>query len=232
MVGADRPLLIVLPITNGQPPPLEGLHPADVLMVDCSHPHVECSGWRVHRRVPPMHLGVAGSWNIGLRWASARKRRVVVCCAPGVAPAPELVPRLVAMPRCSSAALGPGSVAVDLAAVETVGRFDENLWPQGYEADDWAWRCELADVAHHVADAALLGTPTPAEPADRDASAQVYVRKWGGLPGDERWRTPSDRPDLSWSWWPDPPWRSMVTRDPRLLVELPPEVLATYAAPR
>lgn len=220
-MGADRPLLIVLPVTNGQPPPLEGLHPADVLLVDCSHPHTEAPGWRIHRRVPPMHLGVAGSWNIGIRWAWARKRRVVVCCAPGVAPVPELVPRLMAMPRATSATLGPGTVAVELAAVDAVGRFDENLWPQGYEADDWAWRAHLADVAHHVGTAELVGTPTPADPAGVAACGQVYMRKWGGLPGDERWRTPSGRPDLSWSWWPDPPWRWSVSRDPRLLAQGP-----------
>lgn len=94
--------------------------------------------------------------------------------------------------------------AVNRACVEQVGLMDEwAFYPIYFDDDDYQRRCHLADVDWVGFDGAIhhLGSRSLADPDRARANSrtypvnqEAYLRKWGGSPGHEVYRTPYDLP--------------------------------------
>lgn len=99
--------------------------------------------------------------------------------------------------------------AVNQAAIAKVGLIDDwNFYPIYYDDNDYEYRCKLAgiewvewgmDGITHGEDG--LGSVTirsdeamlKANHSSFDANQRRYIEKWGGLPGEERFKTPYGR---------------------------------------
>lgn len=81
---------------------------------------------------------------------------------------------------------------------DTVGEFDEIFFPAYYEDNDYHYRMQLAGILAITYPPAMFfhwGSATQNEALGRpltESSNQhaQYVRKWGGDPGHEKWKTP------------------------------------------
>lgn len=95
---------------------------------------------------------------------------------------------------------------------EEVGTFDENIYPAYFEDNDSHHRIKLAGkkaVACGIATMLHRGSQTQ----NYEGSAPVvtsqlfernrsyYVRKWGGVPGEEKFPTPYNDPSLTYRDW-------------------------------
>lgn len=95
---------------------------------------------------------------------------------------------------------------LDHRLLEQVGEFDEQFEPAYHEDMDMAYRMRLADVAHagtnsarfyHFDRVTLKGALYEKDQElleqtrmQMDESMRRYVRKWGGLPGEEKYLKP------------------------------------------
>jgi GT2 family glycosyltransferase len=89
-------------------------------------------------------------------------------------------------------------------AFDTIGLFDGNFWPIYFEDVDWCRRAELAglpelcvpDTCIVHAGSKTLYTHTNMETHHRQFAANqaYYVRKWGGMPGEETFTIPFNDP--------------------------------------
>lgn len=101
--------------------------------------------------------------------------------------------------------------------VDTVGLFDENIFPAYLEDCDWSHRadllgvrrCDVPDVHAVHGDEKLTGSCTvncDAELAEKNSRTHggnfnYYKRKWGGLNGTETFKTPFNDPHWPvWAW--------------------------------
>lgn len=93
--------------------------------------------------------------------------------------------------------------SISRIAIETIGYFDENFYPIYFEDADYYRRAELAGLKCGIADGcsiihagsktihsneALMNQHHVTFAGNRD----YYLRKWGGLVGEERFPTPFD----------------------------------------
>jgi len=88
-----------------------------------------------------------------------------------------------------------------------VGEYDELLWPAYFEDNDYHYRMRLAGLDYvvpaggavtHVGSATLHALPeVHRRTVDHHfrLNQAYYVRKWGGLPGEERFTRPFDGAD-------------------------------------
>jgi hypothetical protein len=99
--------------------------------------------------------------------------------------------------------------ALNQAAVERVGLFDEwSFWPLYFDDNDFAYRCHLAGVPivpysggisegaeGHETSLTIHSDPELAAANSRSwaLNREAYLRKWGGPPGAEQFKTPWDR---------------------------------------
>lgn len=99
--------------------------------------------------------------------------------------------------------------AVNRFCWETVGEFDEAFAPAYFEDNDYHYRMKLAGVEAVVYPPALFyhyGSRTQNEanesglpimpPPMFENNRATYVRKWGGVPNEEKWKYPFDNPAL------------------------------------
>jgi GT2 family glycosyltransferase len=98
--------------------------------------------------------------------------------------------------------LGFAAFGVNVAAVEAVGFFDENIHPAYNEDADYEWRCKLTGVplisVHvegltHIGSATIHGNPAyeRANVRTHGENNTYYRAKWGGVPfTSERYTTP------------------------------------------
>jgi GT2 family glycosyltransferase len=110
--------------------------------------------------------------------------------------------------------------AVNLAAIEAIGLFDEwAFYPAYFEDDDWEHRCRLGGVEwieynghiEHERSSTIRSNPQWAE-RNRETFAlnlQNYIKKWGGAPGSETFSTPYDLPVPLCFIRPDPAGRAL-----------------------
>lgn len=94
---------------------------------------------------------------------------------------------------------------------DTVGRFDENLYPAYFEDNDMERRIILSgNRPVHRTDAMHFhrgsetqnfggGTVVTSEMFERNR--EYYIRKWGDSPTWERWDTPFNRSDMTYKDW-------------------------------
>lgn len=156
------------------------------------------------RIIQPGHnLGVAASWNLGLK-ATPDAPWWFICgfdmtFAPGDLErfADEMDvrtgPRIGILEDFSA-------FAISRECLELVGYFDENFHPAYFEDNDYGWRAKLAHVelfrvehgSKHVGSATIYGNPDYMAQNHETfrANRDYYIAKWGGLPGQENWTSP------------------------------------------
>jgi GT2 family glycosyltransferase len=103
--------------------------------------------------------------------------------------------------------LGYACFAMNRIAFETLGCFDQNLFPIYCEDEDYAYRAKLAGLAeencpstlvYHFGSAAIRTSADLAEQnrLTHDRNFAYYRRKWGGLAGHEVYRRPFNNADF------------------------------------
>jgi GT2 family glycosyltransferase len=155
----------------------------------------QLASWDATFIEPGCNLGVAASWNHVMRARPAAPWWFIVnaditfgrgdlerVCESMEDPDPRLV-----------CLYEFGAFAINQAAVDTVGWFDENFHPIYFEDNDYRRRCHLAGVPiwNPISRTRHLNSATIASGyEDRNAvtfprNADYYAAKWGGLPGHE-----------------------------------------------
>ena len=172
-----------------------------------------------------VNKGVAASWNLGIDAAEQAGADWLVICSEsmrfGRAGGEDFEARLgrgvtwgYCDRTCTEDGIGAGYcrdgygwhlVGIEMAAIRRVGRFDERFYPAWWEDTDWTRRAELvggvggqktygidahlAAVEHTLAAGLVTG--------GWGDTMHVYVEKWGGQPGDEKWDRPYGRHPLT-----------------------------------
>jgi len=109
---------------------------------------------------------------------------------------------------------GYSCFAVNPVAVEKIGVFDENFFPCYCEDQDYAYRASLAGLHEENCSGTKIwhgGSDTIySDPAlsrqnrfTQVRNLEYYIRKWGGVGGQERFTHPFDRPELGYDILPD-----------------------------
>ena len=94
----------------------------------------------------------------------------------------------------------------------TLGTFDENFFPAYFEDNDMRRRMLLADanayvepnaqIIHHVSQTQFADQDRPVVPSHRfEANKSYFIDKWGGIPHQEKHKTPYNRSDLTYKDW-------------------------------
>lgn len=178
----------------------------------------------------PDNLGVAASWNLGLRRGA--KWTLIVSAsirfeAGGIARMLEAVAPLaneygLELGSWDRRADGPWNVGwkciiIGRALVDRIGEFDENLYPAYIEDRDYGHRARLAfgaipwlkggvEVAGvtKIGDAVAWkhGAMGPNPPTQWNW--EYYREKWGVVGDTETYVTPFNDPSVGLDYWPDP----------------------------
>lgn len=224
IASIDYPVanLVVVDNSNGRPVPEQERHPqrpaSDALEVQIAYSVPECVANIEVIRHP--NAGVAGAWNEVIKFFPAPWWLISnndIQFAPG-----DLEKMHLAVSREQMAGIvygnhGASWFAITQHGVNTVGLFDENIYPAYLEDCDWSYRADLLGVrrcdcpgvrAVH-GDGVLTGSCTVnANPElaaknsrTHGGNFNYYRRKWGGLNGTEVFKTPfNDPPWPVWAW--------------------------------
>lgn len=180
----DHDVNRVILIDNSETNELAGLSNRTVTVVSTRH-----------------NLGVAASWNLILKSEPLAPYWVIANADLEFAPG-DLARIDETMSSFDGLALidGFACFALSHSAVERIGFFDENFVPAYYEDNDYSWRQRLAgveaiNIPHHIIHHGSMVIRT--EPRYRSANGvtfpengRYYAAKWGGLPGEEKYKTP------------------------------------------
>lgn len=165
---------------------------------------------------PVMGIGVTGGFNAGIMQTPEAAWWLLsstdIAYGPGdlarIAEEMEAAddyPTVVTGSRNDERLLRGAYMAVNRACVETVGLYDEwAFWPLYYEDDDYVRRCELGEVDWIEYDGRIGHDRSITIRSDARAAAnnqrtfpecaRRYAEKWGGMPGQETFRTPYGLP--------------------------------------
>ncbi len=192
-----------------------------VLIVDnCRRP------FRTDRKVQVVregrNLGVARSWNLGVKWALNADYDAVALVSAQVRFGHAGATDLLALDPGEWCALPPPTwwhtAVFTMRLFETIGTFDENFYPAHLEDTDWTRRALLAGV-HFPLGPTIDAKPTtdghgldrlrndaPGHPTfNFSALADYWREKWGchhhdACDLDQGYRTPFDEGGPLWSW--------------------------------
>ena len=170
---------------------------------------VSHSGPGVDRLIQPGHnLGVAASWNLGMKMTPDARWWFV--CGFDMSFGPGDLERLADyMDMASGPVLGFiegfSAFALNRECLETVGYFDENFHPAYFEDNDYTRRVTLAGVptlqvgphgSKHVGSATIFSDPDYRDQNHRtfELNKAYYLLKWGGMPGQERYNLAFNHP--------------------------------------
>lgn len=153
------------------------------------------------------NLGVAHSWNLLANLAHAHHSDIILS-NDDIVFAPDTIETMLAVAAQSPRA---GIVSVleglrfclfwlNMRAYHEVGPFDEQFYPAYFEDNDYHYRLKLAGwecpVAYtsidHENSATMKAMDNTMQQAHHErfrANQALYLRKWGGLPGKERYTT-------------------------------------------
>lgn len=144
---------------------------------------------------PGHNLGVAASWNMVIKARPAAPWWFIVNA--------DITLGTGDLARVAEAMRDPaprlaclfefGAFAINSAAVDTVGWFDENFYPIYFEDNDYRRRCYLAGVpivnlisrTQHLNSATIASGYAGHNQRTFPVNAAYYAGKWGGLPGHE-----------------------------------------------
>lgn len=173
---------------------------------------------RIEVELHPENLGVAASWNKGLERGA---EQTIVCSASmrfkyGFRHVLKLADREVTQWGCQ----WPGDDiawhfrAVGRAMANVNGTFDENFYPIYMEDCDYGmrytalgWCPEQGVVSAHASGLYAVGCAVAVKHRliDSDPNGHkvlaYYIEKWGGRPGEEKFKHPFNDPTKHVSWW-------------------------------
>lgn len=150
---------------------------------------------------PQCNLGVSASWNLIHQLAQPL---AVVVINDDICLSPNLLQSLMECPAPMATAFGWACFRQDHEVWEVVGPYDEQFWPAYFEDNDYAYRLKLAAVdrrelsgegTSHIGSATLAKmNVVDRKQLDHQVSRgrDYYLKKWGGLPGEERFARPFD----------------------------------------
>jgi GT2 family glycosyltransferase len=155
------------------------------------------------------NAGVSKSWNHFMAEALQRGARSIVIANDDIEYTdPTALPRLCeALEEHPFAYINAthenafSCFGMQLSLARYVGFFDEQFSPAYFEDNDYAYRLKLAGIPMHPVEgqyfhcgSATLGrfdwTRKQMHHHNFRKNAEYYVRKWGGMPGDERYTVP------------------------------------------
>ncbi len=155
--------------------------------------------------LPPRNMGVAWSWNHCAERALAASA-LLILSNDDVLFAPDTIARLLVVAENDDRRAIVSAIEgeryslfwLNLHAFEDVGRFDEQFYPAYLEDNDWDYRARLRGWSRPVAPSAVQherSSTIARFDADRlrahhqqhAANEARYRRKWGGMPGRERY---------------------------------------------
>lgn len=175
----------------------------------------------------PENRGCAASWNVGLKEIEKDKLDFVIICSPSCIWDRE-DERAFAKKIEESEKLGSGHMyiatgqhvtdthafAITKLGLKTLGYFDENFHPVYFEDADFYRRMALAEVYRVFIDGLRKSAPLNGgvKKDDRiwhqyihsaEKLKEYYIKKWGGMPGRERFSTPFNKPEMTIRDWPE-----------------------------
>jgi GT2 family glycosyltransferase len=156
------------------------------------------------RVIAPGHnLGVAASWNLGMKATPEAPWWFITGFDMEYTPGDlaQLVAEMESSPKPRTVHLrGYSSFALNRATLERVGYFDENFHPAYFEDNDHAYRCyqEGLEVVHlinsskHEGSATIFGDQSYRDQNHKtfEKNKAYYIAKWGGGPEQEFWKKP------------------------------------------
>ena len=152
---------------------------------------------------PSFNLGCGGSWNHIIRHRPAGPWWLIVNADIEFAPGDLERLTLAMHPNPMVATLFEfGAFALNPAAVDKVGWFDENLHPMYFEDNDYKRRMMLRGVPYLKVDGKTRHDNSSTINSDQrlalrnqetfGLNAAYYLEKWGGPPGREQFTVPFD----------------------------------------
>lgn len=178
------------------------------------------------------NIGVASAWNYGMKKAIEAGCEYAVICNDDITFTPGALDAMIDVLKNTEALLvspnqnGEKDVVnlIENGAdffcfavkpkkfVQSVGWFDENIYPAYFEDNDMHYRMQLAGVPSYIDTRIVVnhfgsGTQNadpekPNVPASRfEAIRAYYIRKWGGDVGKESFDRPWDRQGLNVKAW-------------------------------
>src|SRR5574343_1326201 len=212
----DHPVSNLVIVNNGVNPSVAG---AIAEMMSDPNPHISRLEVVHHAG---LNLGVAPSWNIGMRCLEGGSGWCVfmgsdIALAPGDLEKLNAAAYLNPLAGRVCANHGYSLFAVGGHARRVVGLFDENFRPAYLEDCDYDYRITLAGLAKVEVpdckavhgDGTLTGSCTiHSDPVLRARNGithgnnfAYYYRKWGGINGEEKFPHPFNDPSKPVSWW-------------------------------
>jgi hypothetical protein len=161
---------------------------------------------RVHCVRPRSNLGVSASWNMLARLA---RPELLILMNDDIYVGPDTLEKLVnAKGPCIATALGWACFRQDHEVFDTVGDYDERLYPAYMEDNDYDLRRQLAGVPRVILEndvpglehvhSATVKAMSEFQRKELDMrqrfNEEYYRRKWGGPPGHETLSEPFGRP--------------------------------------
>lgn len=156
---------------------------------------------------PPSNLGVAASWNFGIR-STAEAPWWCIANADTEFGSGDLARLAAAMDEPGARWVGLcgdwRAFGINAECIDRVGWYDENYFPIYCEDADYEWRCTVMGVpwsfidgtSSHVGSVSWRSDAANARSNARTYPENVayYEAKWGGRPrGGERFTSPHDR---------------------------------------
>lgn len=174
----------------------------------------------------PRNLGLAASWNIGLKTIEKDNNNFVIFLSPSAVfdkSVNYFIEKIVdteqkAGPQCRYIASGLATMhcfAHTRRCIELGGYFDENFWPIYFEDTDFGRRSRLNGVKEEVVLCSLNSVVHSKEYSismkdkrlfrlfqmNAHRIQQYYIDKWGGVHCSETFNKPFNNPDLHVNDW-------------------------------
>ena len=154
----------------------------------------------------PHNIGVGAAWNLAIKLTPRAPWWLIsnddIEFNPGELAEVERVMSQDPSPRIGFL-LGMACFAINQAAIQEIGFFDENFHPAYFEDNDTAWRAKQAGVPiveiegnpKHVGSATIRGHEIYNRQNGLTFSQNMayYVEKWGGRPDEEVYTTPFNK---------------------------------------
>lgn len=181
------------------------VHVERYIFIDNSEAHdlANLTGPNITVIAPRHNLGVAASWNLIIKATPLAPWWTILNADVAFTPG-DLDKYIEVMREFDGICNIDGYAAFGLSrsVVERVGFFDENFVPAYYEDNDYAYRGNLVGVNATTVATGIIHYGSEViryEERWRSANAttfpenaRYYAAKWGGLPGEEKYRTPFD----------------------------------------
>jgi GT2 family glycosyltransferase len=158
---------------------------------------------RVRVLSPPENLGVARSWNLLHKLTYPHS---LFLSNDDILFAPDTCEIALATPGPFVAICSWACFLQREPCWQAVGEYDEALWPAYFEDNDYHYRMRLCGLDYvvpsggavtHRRSSTLQALPEVHRATLArcfEANKAYYLRKWGGLPGQERFRCPFNAP--------------------------------------